>query len=50
MTWISCTEMPETSAQVLLVYVLSSRTASKRVSGEKEALEIVDESHICSLA
>ena len=25
-TWISWTEMPDTSAQVLLVYVLSSRT------------------------
>ena len=24
--WISCTEMPDTSAHVLLVYVLSSRT------------------------
>lgn len=27
MMWISCTEMPDTSAHVLLVYVLSSRTA-----------------------
>ena len=26
MMWISCTEMPDTSAHVLLVYVLSSRT------------------------
>lgn len=24
--WISCTDIPETSAQVLFVYVLSSKT------------------------
>lgn len=29
MMWISCTEIPDTSAQVLLVYVLSSRTISR---------------------
>lgn len=32
MTWISVTDMPDTSAQVLFVYVLSSRTVLPSVS------------------